>query len=132
VNAQTYLFFEGQCEEAIEFYQAVFGAELAFLMRYSDAPKNLVPDGGEAKVFHATVTFGETSINMSDYTAGEGGGFGGFALLVHFETIEEAEKAFGRLQVNGHVKVPLAEAPWATRYGIIKDRFGVTWKLQVN
>jgi PhnB protein len=132
MTVQTYLFFDGRCEEAIQFYGQVFDARSEFLMRFKDGPPNLMRPGDEEKVFHATVKFGETILNMSDAAAGERSGFGGFALLMHFEAVEAAEQTFGMLAKGGQVRIPLAENFWALRYGIVKDRFGVTWKIQVN
>jgi len=131
MNAQTYLFFDGCCEEAIEFYVEVFGAELKFLLRYQDGPKELMPAGWENRVFHATLALGETMLNLSD-AAENGSRFASFALLVHVDTAEIAERVFELLRANGDVKVPLAPNFWALRYGIVKDRFGITWKIQAN
>ncbi len=93
MNVQTYLSFNGRCEEAIGFYRDVLGANLTYLMRYTDAPRQLIPaSAAKRKSFHATITIGETALNMSDATRGETSHFGGFALLVHLDTVESAEK----------------------------------------
>ena len=132
MTVQTYLFFDGCCEEAIRFYGEVFGAELVYLLRFKDGPAEFVVPGMEDKVFHATVTFGETTLNMSDVADPAEAAFGGFALIVRMDEIETAERAFQQLAETGNVRVPIREAFWAKRYGIVKDRFGVTWKLQVH
>jgi len=132
MDIQTYLFFDGCCEEAIRFYGEVFGAEVEFLMRYKEGPPSLMRPGGEEKIYHATLKFGETTLNMSDALRGEHGEIGGFALLVHFAAVEDAERVFAALAQRGEVRVPLVKTHWARVYGIVKDRFGVTWKIQVN
>ena len=132
MDIQTYLFFDGCCEEAIRFYGEVFGAEVAFLMRFKEAPPSLMTPGSGEKIFHATIKFGETTLNMNDALRGEHSGFGGFALLVHFAVVEEAERVFASLAQSGQVRIQLARSPWARLYGIVQDQFGITWKIQVN
>lgn len=132
MNIALYLFFKGCCEEAIEFYRDCVGAEVLFVMRYKDGPPDLIPVNGEEQIFHSTVKFGETVLNMSDLPAVEASDFAGFALLTHIETVERAEVAFDALSQGGHIKMLLDEVPWARLYGIVVDRFGVTWKIQVN
>ena len=132
MNVQTYLFFDRCCEAAIQFYGEVFGAEVTFMMRFKDGPPVFIVPGAEDKIFHATMKFGETAVNMSDVVGEEQTAFGGFALLAHLTDVEEAERVFLALKIGGHVKVPLEQAFWAKRYGIVTDRFGVMWKIQVN
>ena len=132
MNVQTYLFFDGCCEEAIQFYREVFGAELTFLMRFKEGPPELAFPGREDKIFHATLMFGETRLNLADVPKAEQSGFSGFALLTHFDDIEVAERVFKALKPGGQVIVPLEQTFWAARYGIVKDRFCVTWKIQVD
>jgi len=128
----TYLFFDGRCEEAIGLYEECFGAEVLFVMRYKDGPPHLVPPNGEELIFHATVKIGETVLNMSDMLDLEPASFTGFGLLIHVETVDRAETIFGKLSIEGQVKLALEPTPWARLYGIVVDKFGVTWKIQVN
>jgi PhnB protein len=132
LTIQTYLFFEGCCEDAIEFYGDVFGAEAAFLMRFKDGPPGLMFEGGEEKILHARVVFGDTTLDMADVRDPKSAGFSGFALIVHFDNIEEADRVFSELAFGGQITLALAPTFWAARYGIVRDRFGVTWKVQVS
>lgn len=132
MNVQTYLFFDGRCEEAIDLYRDVFGASLEFLIRFKDGPLELAFPGGEEKIFHATLLFGQTRLNMADLPGGERTYFAGFALLTHFDTVDEAGRVFGSLATDGRIKLALEETFWAARYGIVEDRFGITWKIQVD
>ena len=132
MTLQTYLFFPGNCEEAIGFYRKVFGAELVFLMRFKEGPAELNTPGSEEKVFHATLRFGETKLNMADVPSTDNGAFGGFALLTHFDTVEEGERVFQELAKGGGVSLPFEPTFWAARYGIVTDAFGLTWKIQVD
>ncbi len=130
MNLQTYLFFEGNCKEAIEFYEEAFGAIVECLLPYSEGPPELTPVGWSDKVFHATIMFGDSLVNMSDTPADGSPRFGGLALLAHVESIEKAERLFAALEVGGEVRMPLQPTFWAPCYGIVCDRFGITWKVQ--
>ncbi len=130
MTVQTYLFYSGRCEEAVRLYEEVFPAEVLFLVRYKDGPPELMPEGGENLIFHATLRIGDTVLNCSD--SFDATGFSGFALLTHVDTIAKAKRIFTSLKEGGRVRVPLAGSPWAARYGIVEDRFGIVWKLQVD
>jgi len=130
MNVQTYLFFDGRCEAALDLYRSAFGAEVTYLMRFKDGPAELIPDGGEDKIFHATMRIGDTLINLSDNLRQERGSFGGFALLIHLDSDETAERVFQALLEGGNENLTMQQTFWASRYGIITDRFGVTWKIQ--
>ncbi len=130
MNVQTYLFFRGDCREAIELYQRALGMTTSFLQTYGDGAPRPIPEGWEDKVFHATVKFGESVVNFNDTHPHEQLPFGGFAMLAHLDSAAEAEKVFDELKVGGEVVMPIQSTPWAPRYGIVRDRFGVTWKVQ--
>lgn len=132
MNAQTYLYFNGRCEEALAFYAGALGAEVLYVMRYKEGPPKLIPPGGEELIFHSTLRIGDTLINLSDDMRSERGPFGGFALLLHAGNDHEAERFFGRLADHGTVQMPMASVPWASSYGIVKDRFGMVWKVQAG
>ena len=132
MNAQTYLFFGGRCEEALKFYSDALGAEVLYVMRYKDGPPKLIPPGGKDLIFHATLRLGETLINLNDETKAENTAFGGFAILLHADTDVEAERLFAKLADAGTIKMAMASAPWASRYGIVEDKFGILWKVQSN
>jgi len=130
MNAQTYLFFNGRCEEALKFYRDAVGAEILYLMRYKEGPPKLIPPDGEELIYHATLRLGDTRINLNDDMKSERGPFGGFAILLHADTEGEAELFFARLGEGGTVQMPMTSVPWASRYGIIEDKFGIVWKVQ--
>jgi len=130
VNVQTYLFFDGCCREAIELYQRAMGAEVLHVMLFSDAPPELRAPERDELVFHSTIRLGETLLNMSDDPIKAKGAFGGFALLLHLDSVAAVDAAVEKLSVGGCVDMAAEATFWAKRYGIVTDRFGVTWKLQ--
>lgn len=139
---QPYLFFDGRCEEAIEFYRSTVGAELDMLMRFDEAPEAppegvLAPDF-EKKVMHASFRIGNSTIMASDGCGdpqGDGSKptatFRGFSLSLTLATREECEHAFTALQKGGAVTMPLGETFWSPCFGMLTDQFGVGWMISI-
>jgi PhnB protein len=96
---QPYLFFDGRCEEALEFYRSALGAKVAMLLRFKDSPEppapGMVPPGSGDKVMHASLRIGDTTVMASD----------------------------------GQVQMPLAKTFFSPRFGMVADRFGVSWMI---
>ncbi len=136
MNVQTTLNFYGRTEEAVEFYRGAIEAETLFMMRFRERPDRAqVGPGLEEKIFHATFRIGSTVIMASDCGCEKAGAeamFAGFSLLLRVETPEKAERFFAALSEGGRVQIPLVETFFATRYGIVVDRFGVSWKVMVE
>lgn len=131
----TTLNFGGRTEEAIEFYQRTLGAETLFLMRFRDSPDPSHHDPGmEDKIFHATFRVAGTELMASDVGLGRESptpAFEGFALLLRLDSVDQAERIFRDLSEGGSVVIPLAESAFTVRYGMLTDRFGVRWKVNV-
>ena len=130
VNIQTYLHFPSKCELAIEKYKEAFGAEVIYLSHFSEAPGEFSSSEFDNLVFHATVKVGETVLNMADDPLKEKSSFGGFTLLVHFDSESAFEQACALLGDAGSFIWGPTQTPWAQNYAVVKDEFGVTWKLQ--
>ncbi len=130
-----YLFFDGRCEEAIEFYRKALGAKVDMLMRFKDSPEphqpGMVPPGSENKVMHANLRFGETSVMASDGRCEGKPHFDGFALSLGVATEAEADRLFAALADGGKVLMPLARTFFSPRFGMVADRFGVLWMVIV-
>jgi PhnB protein len=131
---EAYLFFEGRCEEAIEFYRKVLGAEVMFLMRYKESPEppEFVPPGSEEKVMHANIRIGETVIMASDGLCQGSPRFQGFSLSIAVADEPEAERLFTALSEGGKVEMPLSKTFWSPLFGMVADRFGVSWMINVT
>jgi PhnB protein len=126
---QPYLFFDGRCEEAIEFYRKSIGAEVKAMMRWKDAPGAMtVPPGGNGeKVMHATFSVAGTEILASDGECQGRPAFGGFGLSLWVKGAAEATRAFAALGEGGSVRMPLAKTFFAESFGMVADKFGVLW-----
>ncbi len=131
---QSYLFFGGRCDEALEFYRTALGARVDFLTRYKESPEPLppgrLPPGFENKVMHATFRIGETTLMASDGCE-EGATFAGFSLSLAVPTEAEANRAFAALAAGGQVKMPLTKTFWSPCFGMVTDRFGIGWMVSV-
>jgi PhnB protein len=135
MNVQTTLNFYGRTEEAIKFYCKTIEAETLFMMRFRDRPdRTQVKPGTEEKIFHATFRIGSTEIMASDCGCENSRNeiFGGFSLAIRVETPQKAERFFTALSDGGRILMPIMETFFATRYGIVMDRFGVSWKIMAE
>lgn len=135
MQVQPYLFFEGRCEEAIELYRRVLGAEVKMLMRYKDSPAppqpGMLPPGSENKVMHMSLQIGDTALMGSDGRNQGRPSFQGFALTLSAANDAEADRLFAALGDGGQVQMPMAKTFFASRFGMVADRFGVSWMVIV-
>ena len=134
-HIEPYLFFDGRCEEAIEFYRNALGAEVDMLMRFKDSPEphqpGMTAPGSENKVMHANLRIGGTSVMASDGRCGGKPHFDGFALSLGVATEAEADRLFAALADGGKVQMPLTRTFFSPRFGMVADRFGVMWMVIV-
>jgi PhnB protein len=132
---EPYLFFNGRCEEAIEFYRKALGAEVETMMRYSESPEppppGMVPPGFENKVMHCSFRIGETTMMASDGNSADKPSFEGFSLGLHVSSEAEASRAFNALADGGKIKMPLAKTFWSPLFGMLEDRFGIGWMINL-
>ena len=131
-SVQPYLFFEGKCEEAIEFYKQHIGAEVVMLMRYSDSPEPAhpgMPPGSERKVMHSTLKIGDSIVMASDGMCGSSPTFEGFSLSLVMPNEAEAQRVFAAFSEGGQVNMPLGKTFWSPLFGMVKDRFGIHWMV---
>ena len=137
---QNYLFFDGRCEEAIQFYQKALGAKVDMMMRFKDSPES--PQGGEGgegcagplpadgnKVMHASFRIGDTPVLASDGNCQGKPSFQGFSLSISVPKEAEAKKLFAALGDGGQVQVPLTKTFFSPAFGMVADRFGVSWMI---
>jgi PhnB protein len=135
MEIQPYLFFDGRCEEAIEFYREALGAEVTMLMRFKECPDpqpGMIPPGAEDKVMHASLRIGKTLVLASDGRCLGKPQFQGFALSLTVPDEAQAERFFNALGDGGTVQMPLAKTFWSARFGMVADRFGVSWMVSVE
>lgn len=133
MQLDCYLNFNGNCEEALNFYAQCLGGKVASLMRYEGSPmdnKDLPPEWKQ-KVMHGHVDAEGAQIMGSDMPPGMGqGGFSGFSVSVWIKNdVEKARKVFDALAKGGKVTMPFAPPFWGGHFGMLVDKFGVQWML---
>ena len=134
-SVQTYLFFDGRCEEALEFYRGALGAEGIELMRFKDSPEPPQPGcapGDANKVMHASFRIGNATVLASDGRCLGKPTFQGFSLALTVRSEAEAERLFASLSEGGEVQMPLSKTFFSSRFGMVEDRFGVSWMVLVE
>ena len=135
MQVQPYLFFDGRCEEALEFYKTKLGAQVEMLMRFKEAPDQpppgMCPPGSDDKVMHACFRIGDTAVMASDGLARGNPSFKGFSLSITARDEAEADRLFGALAEGGEVQMPLGKTFFSPRFGMVADKFGVGWMVVV-
>lgn len=127
---EPYLFFNGNCRDAMNFYAGVFGGKL-YLMTYAEAPSD--PHGGGDRILHARLADGAFVLMASDPPPGQSVGVGGnFAMSLQCESHAEQDRFFAALSEGGRVTMPLQNTFWDARFGMLFDRFGTQWMLSVS
>ncbi len=139
MQIQPYLFFEGRCEEALDFYRDRLGARIGTVMRYSDAPPTGQPEMAEGcaggpppdahKIMHADFRIGDSTLMASDGMASGKPAFAGVSLSLLVADAAEAERRFQALAEGGQVQMPLGKTFFSPAFGMVADRFGVSWMV---
>jgi PhnB protein len=144
MQLQPYLFFDGRCEEALEYYKNTLGAKVEMLMRFKDNPDMSesggcggeghpgMPPGSGEKVMHSSFRIGDTVVMGSDGNCGGKPSFQGFSLSLSVKNESEAERVFNALADGGQVQMPLGPTFFSPRFGMVADRFGVSWMVIVE
>jgi PhnB protein len=137
INA--YLTFEGNCEEAFNFYKSVFGGEFSSINRFNAMPtqEGMGIDTDDAsKIMHITLPIGKDAVLMGSDTAGEWSGktiFGNnITLSISTDKKEEADRLFNELSAEGHATMPMADTFWGSYYGMLTDKFGINWMISFD
>ncbi|MEM7362249.1 MAG: VOC family protein [Bacteroidota bacterium] len=127
------LVFDGNAEEAFNFYRSVFGGEFVMLQRFKDSPmKKDVPESKQDKIMYIALPIGKQTLLMGwDHLPSYGAFSKGnnFQLSLVPSSKEETKRIFTALAKGGEVKMPLQDTFWDAYYGSLKDKFGVYWLL---
>jgi PhnB protein len=137
---QSYLFFNGRCEEAIEFYKKTLGAKVEMLMRFSDSPEQpseqsstgCAPMGDPNKIMHSSFRIGDTVLMASDGMTEGPTEFKGFSLTLNPTNEADARRLFATLSDGGQVHQPLISTFFSPCFGVIADKFGMGWMIVVE
>lgn len=136
MKVEAYLMFNGRCEEAVRFYERALGAKVEMMMRYREAPDQpppgMLPPGSEEKIMHCSFRIGETTVMASDDMSAQDARLEGFSLAITLTTEADADRVFSALAEGGKVTMPLGKTFWSPRFGMLQDRFGVSWMVNVT
>jgi PhnB protein len=134
MEIQPYVFFDGRCEQALSFYADAIGAELMFKMNYKDAP----PDANRQidakfndKIMHASVKIGSSVVMMSDNCMADTVTHSGFSLSITADDVAHGEKLFNALAEGGKVNMPWQATFWSPGFGMLTDKFGIDWMVNI-
>jgi PhnB protein len=135
MQVQPYVFFNGRCEEAAEFYREAVSAGVTMLMRFKDSPEpvspNMLPPGAESKIMHMSLRIGDTTILASDGQCQGPPVFQGFAFSPTVANDADADRVFAALADGGQVRMALTKTFFSSRFGMVIDRFGILWMTYV-
>jgi PhnB protein len=135
MQVQAYLNFDGRCEEALEFYKKALGAEVQMLMRFNQspepAPPGMMPPNTGNKIMHSSFRIGDTVVNASDCHCKGHAAFQGISLALTVDSDSQCDRAFNALGDGGKINQPLSKTFFSSRFGVVTDRFGVTWMVLV-
>ena len=135
MRVEPYLIFDGRCEEALSFYRQALGAEIGMLLRFKDNPDPLPPDAlppnAADKIMHAVFKVGKSTVMASDGRCVGPPRFEGFSMALNVKDEGEAKLRFTALSDGGQVQMPLAKTFFSPCFGMVMDRFGVSWMTTV-
>ena len=133
MEVTTYLTFKGDCEAAFGFYQQCLDGTLGGVFRYAGTPyADQVPADWQDKVMHASLTLGHQVLMGADVAPERYEAPKGFSLSLQMSRAADAERIYGQLSAGGTIKTPLEKTFWAERFGVVMDRFGVTWLINCD
>jgi PhnB protein len=131
----AYIGFDGNCAEAMHFYERVLGGKIEMMMTNGQSPVcDQIPPGNEDRVMHARLTIGQNVLMAGDAMVGGEPyqGMKGFSLTLSYPTAAEARQVFDALGEGGKVTMPLQKTFWAESFGMLTDRFGTPWIINGN
>jgi PhnB protein len=133
MQLNSYLLFDGNCEEAFKTYEKIFGGKIEAMLTHEGTPASCqVSPEWQKKILHARITIGSAVLMASDAPPGRQSKPQGFSVNIALTDIKEAERIFGALSEGAAVTMALGETFWAHRFGMLTDRFGIPWMVNVE
>lgn len=137
-TVNTYLTFNGNCEEAFNFYKSVFGGDFAYIGRFGEMPEGdgySVPEADKNKIMHVGLPIGNTILMGSD-TGGDWAAKliegNNFSVSVNTESKEEGDRIFNGLAAEGQITMPMENTFWGAYFGMLTDKFGIQWMVNFD
>lgn len=134
-----YLTFNGNCDEAFDFYKSIFGGDFAFKGHFKDMPSEAghqIPEEDAEKIMHISLPISKETVLMGSDSGGEWGANyqqgNNFSISINTDSKENADKFFNRLSENGQVTMPMDQTFWSDYFGMLTDKFGINWMIGLN
>ncbi|WP_181350734.1 VOC family protein [Thalassobacillus sp. CUG 92003] len=135
ISLNPYLIFDGNAREAVNFYEKTLDGKITGIMTFGDMPEDPdhpVTDDMKDRVMHAHLKVGDADLMFSDTFPGMPHQPGDtIQIAIHPKEEEKAKEIFAALEDGGHVIMPLQKTDWSPLYGSVKDKFGVTFQVNV-
>lgn len=137
-TTNTYLNFNGNCEEAFNFYKTIFGGEFSYLGRFGEMPENdsaKVPESDKNKIMHVSLPIGNSILMGSDTGSEWASSFkqgNNFSISISADSENEANNLFNTLSKGGNITMPLNHTFWGDYFGMLTDKFGINWMISFN
>lgn len=138
-TVNIYLTFNGNCEEAFNFYKSVFGGEFPYIGRFGEMPADSGAQANPAdasKIMHVSLPISKETVLMGSDTGGEWASNhkagNNFSISVNADKHEDVERIFNGLAAGGTVTMPLGKTFWSSAYGMLTDKFGINWMVSIN
>lgn len=133
MHINPYLFFDGRCEEAFEFYARVLGGKIVAMLPHEGTPaEGHVPAEWRSKIMHARLEIGDQALMASDAPPQYQEPMKGFYVSLHYTDPSDAERVFSALAEGGTIRMAMEETFWAARFGMLVDRFGTPWMVNCD
>jgi PhnB protein len=134
-HINPYINFNGNAEEAFNFYKSVFGGEFERIVRLKDmaSPEFPVPENEAEKIMYIALPIGNTKLMANDVPESMGKvneNEHRSKIMVSAESREEADHIFNGLTVGGNIEMPMEESPWGTYFGMFRDKYGIEWMVE--
>jgi PhnB protein len=130
MRIETYLFFDGNCAEAMRFYESTLGGKLSLMPAKESPVMEHLPPGSGDKILHSKLETGGAVLMASDWMAAEPyPAVGGFAVTVTPPTLGEAKSTFDKLAAGGVITMPFGKTFYSDGFGMLVDRFGTSWMV---
>lgn len=133
-----YLHYNGNAEEAFNFYKSVFGGEFAMIARFKDLenPEQPFPEEEANKVMHIALPIGKTNVLMGSDVPSVLGKVNEqenrSKISISAESKEEADHLFNGLSAGGNIEMPIADSPWGSYFGMFRDKYGIEWMVDFD
>lgn len=129
-----YIHFNGNAEEAFNFYKAAFGGEFTMIVRFKDMPDNPAIKESEANnIMHIALPIGEHSVLMGsdtpEFLGRQNENENRSKISITAETKEEADNIYNGLSAGGQIEMPIADSPWGAYFGMFRDKYGIEWMI---